>query len=139
MTMTMTMQQLLFPLARRFVAGETADDAIDAVRRLNADGIDATIDMLGEDVHEAAAAGRVRDGYRALIERVAAAGVRTNLSLKLSALGLSLDRESARSNFLTVLDAAAAALPDPFVRIDMEGSALVDATLALFYESFATH
>jgi proline dehydrogenase len=125
-------QSALYPLAQRFVAGDTADSAIAAVRRLNDAGMTATLDMLGEDVADVAPARRVRDGYLDLIDRVAAAGARTNLSLKASALGLTFDADEARANFDAILARAQAALPDPFVRIDMEGYDLLAPTLAFF-------
>jgi proline dehydrogenase len=130
-----TPQSLLFPLARRFVAGESIDDAIATVRALNATGMRATIDLLGEDVRDAASADRTRDGYLAAIDRIAAAGVETNLSIKLSALGLTFDRAGALSRLIDVM-VGAEVLADPFVRVDMEGSALVDDTLAVVRAAF---
>ena len=132
-------QALLFPLASRFVAGDSAADAIEAVKRLNGNGMSATIDVLGEDVRDAGAAGRIREEYLALIGALATAGVNANLSTKLSALGLLVSANLARENLATVLETAAAALRDPFVRIDMEGSALLEPTLALFREIFEAH
>jgi len=129
---TSGLQAALFPLAARFVAGDRPERALDAVRRLNAEGITTTLDVLGEDVADAAAARRVRDGYLDLIDRIAAAGVQTNLSLKVSALGILVDPHEARANFEAILDRARAALADPFVRIDMEGYALLEPTLAFF-------
>jgi proline dehydrogenase len=81
----------------------------------------------------------MRDGYLALIDRLARAGVTTHLSLKLSALGLRFEPVPARARFGRVLAAASGALPDPFVRVDMEGSALVDATLAAVVAAFPDH
>ena len=126
----------MFVLARRFVAGESVDDALAAVRRLNADGMSATIDLLGEDVRSPADADRVRNEYLALVERLASDGVESNLSLKLSALGLAVDPAAALVRFLAVLSAADGTLRDPFVRADMEGSALVAATLDVVVAAF---
>ena len=133
------MQSALFPLAARFVAGETADEAIAAVRGLNAAGMTATLDMLGEDVADRAAALRVRDGYFDLIHRIAAADVDTNLSLKVSALGVTFDPDRAHASFESILDLASTMLPDPFVRIDMEGYALLEPTLAFFESTWTGH
>jgi proline dehydrogenase len=102
------------------------------VHRLNADGLTATLDVLGEDVADPNAARRVRDRYLDLIDRIAAGGAQTNLSLKVSALGLTFDRDEAQANFERILDAAQERLADPFVRIDMEGYALLEPTLAFF-------
>jgi proline dehydrogenase len=134
-----SLQSVLFPLARRFVAGESVDDALAAVRALNAAGMRATIDLLGEDVHRADDADRVRDGYLALIDRLAADPADTNLSIKLSALGLTFGRDAALERFAAVLAQAQAALRDAFVRVDMEGSALVDATIEAVDAAFRRH
>jgi proline dehydrogenase len=119
-------------LAARFVAGDSPEKALAAVGRLNADGLTATLDVLGEDVADTAAARRVRDGYLELIDRIAASGLKTNLSLKVSALGLTFDRAEAQANFERILDAAEKKLADKFVRIDMEGYALLEPTLTFF-------
>jgi proline dehydrogenase len=132
-------QSALFPLAARFVAGDTPAAAIEAIRRLNAEGMTATLDMLGEDVADRAAARRVRDTYLDLIETVAAAGVETNLSLKISALGVTFDPDEAHAGFERILDHARERLEDPFVRIDMEGYDLVEPTLAFFESTWTGH
>jgi proline dehydrogenase len=129
----------LFPLAARFVAGETVDAAIAALRRLHDDGFSTTLDMLGEDVADRDAARRVRNGYLALIDRLAASGVETNLSLKLSALGLTFDPDDAHASFEAILAHARAQLADPFVRIDMEGFDLLEPTLAFFESTWTGH
>jgi proline dehydrogenase len=135
----MSLQQLAFPLARRFVAGESADDALEVVRRLNADGFATTIDLLGEDVRRTIDADRAHHGQLALIERLARTTVDTNLSLKLSALGLAFEPEATLVRFEGILAAAAQSLRDPFVRVDMEGSALVAPTLAIVGAAFGEY
>jgi proline dehydrogenase len=132
-------QSALFPLAARFVAGDTPASAIEAVRRLNAAGMMATLDMLGEDVADTNAARRVRDGYLDLIERIADTGVDANLSLKVSALGVTFDPDEAHANVETILDRARTRLADPFVRIDMEGYDLLVRTLAFFEATWTGH
>lgn len=128
-------------LARRFVAGEHIADAIAAVRGINDLGMSSSIDFLGEDVHSAANAAAVRDEYLRLLDALAEAGSRSNVSVKLTALGLLVDRELCKQHLLEVLSRAADStvrrLVDPFVRIDMEGSALTEATLQLFEQVFA--
>jgi proline dehydrogenase len=113
-----------FFLARRFVAGSTIASAMDAVRGLNAQGMTGTLDFLGEDVTDVAEARHTRDVYFDLLETGAREGLRTNVSVKLTALEI-VER--------------AAPLQDPFVRIDMEGSAVTDATLRVFERVFAQH
>ncbi len=79
-------------VARRFVAGEQIEDAIAAVRRLNDRGMSASIDFLGEDVHSTQGAIAVRGEYLLLLDALAEAGARSNVSVKLTALGLLVDR-----------------------------------------------
>jgi proline dehydrogenase len=132
-------QSALFPLASHFVAGDSPADAIGAVRQLNAEGMTATLDMLGEDVADRAGARRTRDAYLDLIDRIALAGVTTNLSLKISALGVVFDPDEAHAGFEQILAHARAQLEDPFVRIDMEGYDLVEPTLAFFESTWTGH
>lgn len=127
-----------FFLAKRFVAGETIDAALQAVQGLNARGLTATLDFLGEDVHERAEAEHTRDVYFELLDRVAQGGYKTNVSVKLSALGLLID-EGLAFDCLEAIVERAAPLADPFVRIDMEGSALTQRTLDLFERVFGRH
>lgn len=121
-----------FFLARRFVAGETIEAAIAAVRALNARGMTATLDFLGEDVLQPEAAIQTKGAYLRMLDAIAASSVRSNVSVKLTAMGLLIDEELALRNLLAILDHASRVNPDPFVRIDMEGSALTDATLRVF-------
>jgi proline dehydrogenase len=123
-------------LAKRFVAGETIADAIAAVRELNAQGMSATLDFLGEDVVERGAAIRTRDVYFEMLDHIAQSGVDSNVSVKLTAMGLLVDEGLARDALLSIAERAKANA-DPFVRIDMEGSAVTDATLRVFREAFA--
>jgi proline dehydrogenase len=125
-------------LAKRFVAGTTIAQALTAVRRLNADGLWATLDFLGEDVTSRAEAERTCAVYSEIIHALAESDVRTNLSVKLSALGLQFDAALAERLLESIL-AEAAALADPFVRIDMERAASVPATLEIFRSLFAKH
>ncbi len=131
-------QRHFFFLAKRFVAGETIASAIGAVRGLNALGMTATLDFLGEDVLEREAAVKTRDAYVSMLGAIADAGVRTNVSVKLTAMGLLLGADFALDNLCTVLERARANA-DPFVRIDMEGSAVVQQTLDLFEAAFARY
>lgn len=129
-------QKNFYFLARRFVAGETIDSAIEAVRALNALGMSASLDFLGEDVLERDAALHTRDVYGRMLDAIASNGVDSNVSVKLTAMGLCIDESFAAENLQAVVDRAAANR-DPFVRIDMEGSAVVDATLRVFERVYA--
>ncbi|HET6895883.1 MAG TPA: proline dehydrogenase family protein [Candidatus Baltobacteraceae bacterium] len=128
-----------FFLAKRFVAGETVDSAIAAVRRLNAEGMTATLDFLGEDVLERDAAIKTRDAYFRMTDAIAAAGAQCNVSVKLTAMGMLIDEQFALENLVSILDYAQAKNSDPFVRIDMEGSAVTQTTLNVFERAYATH
>jgi proline dehydrogenase len=113
--------------ARRFVAGETAAEAIEAARVIEAQGLTVTLDLLGESVSTTDAAAEATRGYVALIQQLARAGISRNISLKLTQLGLDVDRATTIDNLRRVL--AAAAAEDVFVRIDMENSSCTERTL----------
>lgn len=133
---TPAFQQRFFFLAKRFIAGETVDQAMDAVAALNAQGMSATLDFLGEDVTVRAEADRTRDAYFALLDAIRTRGVETNVSVKLTAMGLLIDEALALENLRAVVERASHN-HDPFVRIDMEGSAVTDATLRVFERLYA--
>lgn len=130
------MRALTF-LARRFVAGDRIDDAIAAVRRLNADGLKATLDNLGEDSRDKAHALAARDENLLMLRRLGESGVDANISLKLTQLGMGFDDELARESLLKIV--AEAERIGSFVRIDMEGSAFTQKTLDIFYGIHDAH
>ena len=131
-------QKRFFFLAKRFVAGETIASATAAVRALNADRLSATLDFLGEDVTDVAEAARTRDTYLEMLAAIEREALRTNVSVKLTALGLNID-EALCVEHLSSIVTRAERLPDPFVRIDMEGSAVTEATLRVFETVYARH
>jgi len=118
-------------LARRFVAGEQAADAVRAGERLQARGIRATFDLLGEDVLDREAARRCAQANADLL-RLIPSGVERNVSIKLSNLGLDIDRAFCVEQTAQIL--AVAREVGGFVRIDMEGSQHTSATLEVFRE-----
>lgn len=124
-------------LAKRFVPGETIADAVSAVHTLNSSGMSGTLDYLGEDVLERASAIKTRDAYYEMLDAIAAAGVNSNVSVKLTAMGLLIDEDFALDNLLGIMAHARGLSIDPFVRIDMEGSPVTDATLRVFERAFA--
>lgn len=117
-------------MARRFVAGETLAQGIEAVRALNAKGLLATLDHLGENVVTETDAARAMQDYLDLLDAIARAGVNTNVSLKLTQLGLDISFEVCLNNLRCILERAAGY--GNFVRIDMEGSAYTELTLRLY-------
>jgi proline dehydrogenase len=116
--------------AARFVAGESLDDAVPVLRRLNEQGLATNTTLLGEHVADAAAARSVAAAYEAVLERLAAERLDTYVSLKLTHLGLDLHEELAHANVERVVRRAAEL--GSFVRIDMEESRWVDATLRIY-------
>ena len=120
--------------ARRFVAGETLEEALDAVRALNAKGISASLDELGESVTNEAEARRTRDSYLRILDEIASAKLNANVSVKLTALGLDISEELCVTLMQDLLERARK--HGTFVRIDMEGSAHTALTLRLFEERF---
>jgi proline dehydrogenase len=116
--------------ARRFVAGETADEALQAVQELNRQGILATLDQLGENTATPADARQTADEIQTILDRIAQAGAHANVSLKLSQIGLLVDRGSCQENLARILEHARGC--QNFVRIDMEDSAVTSQTLDLY-------
>ena len=116
--------------AGRFVAGTTLDDCVRVIRRLNDDGLHANTTLLGESVTDAAGAREVRDEYVRILQRLWAERLRCNVALKLTHLGLVIDEELAYGNVKAVVEEAARLAT--FVRIDMEDSPWVDATLRIY-------
>ena len=115
---------------RRFVAGESVGDAIAAARRVEAAGLAQTLDFLWESVATMAEADRATRAYLATITEVAAAGIGRNISLKLTQIGLTVDRATCVDNLRRILDGAMA--HDFFVRIDMEDSRYTQVTFDIF-------
>jgi proline dehydrogenase len=116
--------------ASRFVAGETLDECIQVLRRLNDRGLYANTTLLGEGVLEPGETEGVVRAYREILDRIAAEKLRANVALKLTHLGLDVDEELALANVRTLVEHAAAL--DNFIRIDMEQSTLVDPTLRIY-------
>jgi proline dehydrogenase len=117
-------------LSSRYIAGPTLDDAIRVVRKLNAKGKLATIDVLGEDVTNADEARAIAGQYHDVLARIDEEGIDSNISIKLTGLGLELDEQLVRENLEAVVQDAAAR--SNFVRIDMEDSSTTDRTLQLY-------
>jgi proline dehydrogenase len=117
-------------MARRFVAGETLQDAIAAVQTLNAQGLCASLDHLGENVTGEAEATAAADEYLQILPAIHAAGLECNVSVKLTQMGLDVDEDFCYANVSRIVRKAAEL--GNFVRIDMEGSAYTERTLSLY-------
>jgi proline dehydrogenase len=118
-------------MSSRFVAGMTIEDALRAAESIQGQGIASTLDSLGENVTTPAEAQRSADIYHRLLDSIQARGLRANVSVKLTQMGMDLDPEHnlARSIVSDLVDHAVAA--GTFVRVDMEGSEYTQATIDL--------
>jgi proline dehydrogenase len=116
--------------ASRFIAGEDLDDAIRVVKDLNAKNINATLDHLGEHTSNPENAQKATSEIIEILERVDREGVRSNVSIKLTQIGLAVDENLCADNLNKILNTAVDL--NTFVRIDMEDSQWVDKTLKLF-------
>ena len=131
-TLPLVPKSIVRRIASRYVAGETIDQALNVVRSLNAEGCMATLDVLGEDVTRREETEQTVLDYQRALTEIAARRLDSNISVKLSALGLKLDPALCRRQFSRIVDAAKA--QDNFVRIDMEDSSVTEETLRIFFE-----
>jgi proline dehydrogenase len=116
--------------ASRFVAGEKLEDAIRVVKELNAKGINATLDHLGEHTSDEQKAVQAADDIIEALKAIDQTGVRSNVSIKLTQIGLALDEELCAQNLQRILEYSEA--HGTFVRIDMEDSPWVEQTLGMY-------
>ena len=121
--------------ARRFIAGETVEEAIDAARAIEARGLSQTLDYLGESVATVSGAQAATADYGRILARIAGAGIGRNISLKLTQLGLEISPDVALANLRQLVEPARR--DGFFVRIDMENSPFTDPTLAIFESLWA--
>ena len=116
--------------ANRFVAGETLPEALEAVKALNAKGITASLDLLGESVNNEKEARSAATDYLGILDSIRQQSLDANVSLKLTAMGLDISEELCVAIMHDILERARQY--DTFVRLDMEGSSYTDRTLRLF-------
>lgn len=130
--------RLPYSLARRFVAGESFQEALPSIRALNRKGLSVTLDLLGEHVTRREVAETSRDAYIRLVRIIAGererGAMQAGISIKLSMIGQKTDEEFCLKNLCMLLDEARAR--DVFVRLDMEGGDTTASTLSLFGETF---
>ena len=134
--------RLPFVLARRFVAGESLNNALPAVAELNGKGLHVALDLLGEYVEDRDVALDARDDYIELIEAIAAypGGLDSNISIKLSKMGQKINEDFCRSNLKDLMSVAKQ--HNIFVRLDMEGSDITQSTIDIFesvYPDYPDH
>jgi proline dehydrogenase len=116
----------------RYIAGSTLADAVECVRQLNAGGAMATVDVLGEEITREDETRAIAQAYRDVFAAIDKASLDSNVSVKLTALGLELSYDLCRENLVDVVRVAAGYRN--FVRIDMEDSSTTDDTLRLYRE-----
>jgi proline dehydrogenase len=119
-------------LSQRYIAGPTLEDAVDVVRSLNDEAKLATIDVLGEEITRPEEASALLAEYEDVLETVEREGLDSNISVKLTGLGLNLDHDFCRDNISELVREAGGR--SSFVRIDMEDSSTTSETLALYRE-----
>ncbi len=124
-------------IASRYVAGETLVQALETVRQLNAEGCMATLDVLGEDVLRKEESDRTVSEYLRALDGIASEGADSNVSVKLTALGLKLDPQHCRGEFTKIVERARR--HGNFVRIDMEDSSVTEETIRIYLEARETY
>lgn len=123
-------KQVVRRVSRRYIAGTALQDAMRVIRDLERRGMMATLDILGEDVHERSAAQLTKDEWRRVLEEIRSTGVKANISVKLSQIGLRIDKEFCVQNLRSIADTARQR--GNFVRIDMEDSSTTSANLEIY-------
>jgi proline dehydrogenase len=123
--------KLLAFLAKRFVVGETMDKAIMGVKKMNEKKIKCTLDILGEDIHEKSDAESLANDYITLLEEIKKKKLESHVSLKLTMMGLAIDKDFCLKNVERIVKKAKEL--KNFVRVDMEGSDVTQVTLDIFY------
>ena len=124
-------------VARRYVAGDTLDDAVHTLRALNDEGAMGTVDILGEEVREPVKATAAVEEYLRLLDRIEDEKLDANISIKPTMLGLNIDQSLCEENLLRIV--ARAAQFNNFVRIDMEDRTCTDNTIRLFRQMHEKH
>lgn len=138
MTLPLVPKPIVGWVAQRYVAGETLEQAVETIRRLNSEGAMATVDLLGEEVQDRARATAAVAEYQRVLAAIAEHDLDCNISVKPTQLGLHQDESFCRDN-IAELVAAAAAREGGFVRIDMEDRKTTDATLRIYREIHRRH
>jgi proline dehydrogenase len=134
-TLPLVPKSLVRRFASRYVAGETLAQALDVVRRLNSEGCMATLDVLGEDVTDLSETESTVEEYLKALDAIAKERLDSNISVKLTALGLKIDPSECRRRFRRILEGARS--NGNFVRIDMEDSSVTEETIRIHRESRA--
>lgn len=125
--------KLPFALAKRFVAGESFERSIPKIKELNSKNLNLTLDLLGENVKDRATADATINAYIELLHSIKEHGITSSISIKLTMLGLDIDRQYCVDNLNRLMDVAKE--HNQFVRLDMEGTGYTQATIDIFKEA----
>lgn len=118
------------PFSKRYVAGESEDESMAVIRRLNEDGFAVTLDILGEHVETKSEAETITEAYAHIYDRISSENLDCNISIKLTHIGLDIGEHIAMKNLHNLIEHARAS--DNFLRIDMENSPYTDVTLSMY-------
>lgn len=129
-----TDMKLPFALAKRFVAAETFDETVPKIKSINENGIKVTLDLLGENVADKTTADETVEIYLELLNNIHKAGLKSTISIKLTMMGLDINKEYCKENLFRLLEETQRL--NSFVRIDMEGSDYTQSTIDIFKEAF---
>jgi len=129
-TLPFVPKQIVGQVSKRYIAGTTFEAAVQVIRSLNHKAMMATVDILGEHIAEKQAALQVRSEWESVIPRIPQEGLNSNISVKLTQLGLQIDPEFCYQNVRVLVEMAAQV--KNFVRIDMEDSSTTDLTLEIY-------
>ena len=124
-------------ISGRYMAGERLEDAVQTIRDLNREGCVATVDVLGESTESEQDAAEKLEQYKQVLDALEEHGLESGISVKLTGLGLDLGEDLCRKNLEEIIEYAAAR--DRFVRVDMEDSSYISATLELILEMHERH
>ena len=128
-------ENIVWLFSKKYIAGKTLQSAVDTVKQLNSKGILATLDVLGESVHNKEEAIEAKNKALEVLDAIVKYKLNANLSIKPTQMGLAIDKEVAYQNIIELVNKAAAI--NNFVRIDMEDSPYTDATLDLYKRIFS--
>ncbi|MTI89054.1 MAG: proline dehydrogenase [Balneolaceae bacterium] len=126
--------KLPFIFAKRFVAGESFTESVPKIEHLNEKDIKLTLDLLGENVKNRQKADETVENYIKLLRGIDEHGLESSISIKLTMMGLDIDRNYCRDNLFKLMEVARE--QNQFIRIDMEGSENTQVTLDIFNEAF---
>lgn len=129
-TLPFVPKQIVGQVSKRYIAGTTFEAAVQVIKALNHKAMMATVDILGEHIAEKQAALQVRSEWESVIPRIPQEGLNSNISVKLTQLGLQIDPEFCYQNVRVLVEMAAQV--KNFVRIDMEDSSTTDLTLGVY-------